>query len=152
MFTFKFPRSHYSYKGRKLERAVVVCVAILMLGFSCINYIQDVRVATLKGAATQELGTWESIDFVQSERDFNPLEKKWSGILLLKELSFLPDGRTNYPFFMWESGMLRHTGDQSEAHYFIKTISGEEFLFLEYIAGDVVQQGRLLKWYVLKRK
>lgn len=97
------------------------------------------------------VGRWESVDFVASIEQFDPATKKWRGDLALKELTFLPDGKTDKLFWTWENDILHHSGDNTDAKFVIKKISGKECLFLEWISGDVIH-GRLPpKYYVLKK-
>lgn len=97
------------------------------------------------------IGHWQSVDFVESIEQFDPSSKYWQGDFALKELTFLPDGKTDRPYWTWKDGVLHHSGDNTDAKFFIKTISGEEYLFLEWISGDVINQGLPPKYYVLRK-
>jgi hypothetical protein len=96
-------------------------------------------------------GTWESVDFVSSIEQFDPETKSWRGDLALGELTFLPDGKTDRPFWTWKEGILHHSGDNTDARFTLKTINGEEYLFLEWMSGDVLHKGLPPKYYVLKK-
>ena len=56
-------------------------------------------------------GHWESVDFVSSIEQFDPETKSWRGDLYLKELTFLPDGKTDRPFWTWKGNVLHHSGE-----------------------------------------
>lgn len=96
-------------------------------------------------------GHWTSVDFVSSIEQFDPDTKKWRGNLYLKELTFLPDGKTDHLFWTWKEEILHHSGDNTDAKFLIKRISKEEYLFLEWISGDVIHKGLPPQFYVLKK-
>ncbi len=102
-------------------------------------------------ASQDPTGSWSSVDFVSSTDQFNPEAKSWHGNLYLKELTFLPEGKTDRLFWTWEEGILHHSGDNTDAKFLIKKVSGKEYLFLEWMSGDVIQRGQPPKYYVLKR-
>jgi len=97
------------------------------------------------------IGHWQSVDFVSSSEEFHPQTKSWSEALELKELSFLPDGKTDRPYWTWEDGILHHSGDNTDAKFFIKSITEEIYLFLEWMSGDVINKGLPPGYYVLKK-
>ncbi len=98
------------------------------------------------------IGNWRSVDFVAAAADFAPGKSKARGDLFLKELAFLPGGKTPHPYWTWTRGKLYHRDDQTTAGYEIRRIGGKDYLFLEWINSEVV----LLKWkpclYVLARE
>ncbi len=96
-------------------------------------------------------GYWQSADFVSSIEQFDPETKSWRDDLYLKELTFLPEGKTDRPFWTWKNDILHHSGDDTDAKLLIKKISGEEYLFMEWMSGDVIHKGLPPKYYVLKR-
>lgn len=98
------------------------------------------------------IGHWQSVDFAESIEQFNPNQKTSSRDLYLKELTFLPDGKTDRPYWTWKDGILHHSGDNTDAKFFIKKISGVEYLFLEWMSGDVINKGLSPKYYVLKKE
>lgn len=96
-------------------------------------------------------GRWESVDFVDSIDQFSPLTKNRAGDLYLKAITFLPNGKTDRPYWTWTNGILHHSGDNTDAKLLIKKISGENYLFLEWMSGDVLSSGIPPKYYVLKQ-
>ncbi|MFA6172574.1 MAG: right-handed parallel beta-helix repeat-containing protein [Kiritimatiellales bacterium] len=96
-------------------------------------------------------GRWLSVDFVASTEQFDPQIKTCTNDLPLKEITFLPAGKTDQPWWTWKPGHLFHSGDNTDAKFFIKKISGEDCLFLEWISGDVTKKGLPPKYYVFKR-
>ncbi len=97
------------------------------------------------------VGHWVSIDFVSDIEQFDPEVKSWRGDLCLKELTFLPDGKTDRLFWTWKDGVLHHSGDNTDAKLLIKEMSGEKYLFMEWMSGDVIHKGFPPKYYVLKK-
>lgn len=97
------------------------------------------------------IGRWISIDFVETPDQFDPKTIAWGGDLFLKELTLLPDGKTDRPFWTWTNEYLIHSENYSVSKLLIKTISGEDYLFLEWISGDVTLRGQPPKYYVLKK-
>ncbi len=97
------------------------------------------------------IGRWISIDYVADIEQFDPQLKTWTNDLYLKDLSFLPDGKTDRSFWTWKNGALFHSGDQTQAELYLRKIKGKEYLFLEWISGDVIHRGQPPKYYVLKR-
>jgi hypothetical protein len=96
-------------------------------------------------------GRWACVDFVASPEQFDPKTKSWRGELTLKGLTFLPEGKTDRLFWTWEEGVLHHSGDSTDAKFFIRKIGQERYLFLEWISGDVIYRGIPPNYYVLKR-
>jgi hypothetical protein len=127
------------------------------LNFGTKQQIAEIEALGRKSSATVEpqptdlVGRWQSVDFVESIEQFNPNHKTLNRDLYLKELTFLPDGKTDRPFWSWKDGVLHHSGDNTDAKFFIKTISGEAYLFLEWISKDVIEPGFPPKLYVFKK-
>jgi len=97
-------------------------------------------------------GHWKSVDFVSSIEQFDPEAKSWRGDLDLKELTFLPDGKTDRLFWTWKNDILHHSGDNTDAKFLIKRIAGSEYLFLQWMSSDVIRRGLPPKYYVLKKE
>ncbi len=97
------------------------------------------------------VGHWVTIDFVDSVDQFNPETINWTGDLYLKSLTFQSNGQTDRSFWNWSNGILHHSGDNTDAKFFIKKISGKDYLFLEWINGDVINKCMAPKYYVLKK-
>lgn len=97
------------------------------------------------------VGRWISVDFVARPEGFMPGRKNWRGDLYLKELVFYDDGRTEGPW-LWTQGIIYHPGDKTEAKYFIKTIEKDQYLFFEWMSGDVTIRGMKPNYYVLKKE
>ena len=100
----------------------------------------------------QVLGEWISVDFVTNISDFKPDTKLFKGDLFLKEFEFKADGTTHKPFWTWTKGHVYHSGDKTDANYIIKKIGENEYLFLEWMSGDVTNKGQKPKYYVLKKR
>jgi len=98
------------------------------------------------------VGRWISIDFVTNIDDFKPEFKSFKADLYLKEFVFQPNGKTHKPFWTWTKGRVYQSGDNTTARYIIKRIGGEDYLFLEWMSGDVTIRGMKPKYYVLRRE
>jgi hypothetical protein len=107
---------------------------------------------------TKVLGEWFSIDFVDVMEKFDPNQKFWQQELFLKSLDFYNQGSVEWcvdknahrTYHQWTKGKL----DPNEAipgHYTIKSIDAIDYLFIEWISGDVTIRGQKPKYYVLTR-
>ena len=97
------------------------------------------------------LGTWTSVDFVADKEEFKPARKAWQGGLYLKELIFLPDGKSPNGWLTWTKGVVLHHGDKTASAYEIKEIGGAKYMFFEWKSGDYSIRHRKPEYYVLKK-
>jgi len=97
------------------------------------------------------IGTWKSVDFVDEMEQFNPGEKQWKGNLYLKELIFLPDGKTFKPWWTWTKGMVFHSGSKTASKYILKDIEDSTYMFFEWKSGDYTIRHMKPAYYVLKK-
>ncbi|MBU2572759.1 MAG: hypothetical protein KKH28_01610 [Elusimicrobia bacterium] len=100
----------------------------------------------------QVVGSWESVDFVESPEKFDPTAKTWAGDLYLKEMTFRAGGKGGKPWWTWTKGVVMHSGDKTASGYTIKEIQGRKYLFFEWKSGDYVFRGAKPYYYVLKKK
>ncbi|MBA7669216.1 hypothetical protein ES703_77344 [subsurface metagenome] len=103
---------------------------------------------------SQVIGTWKSVDFVGEIKQFKVGEKQWKGRggeLYLKELIFLPNGRTFKPWLTWTKGLVFHSGDKTASKYTLKNIEGSAYMFYEWKSGDYTIRHRKPSYYVLKK-
>ena len=103
---------------------------------------------------SQITGTWKSVDFVGEIQQFKVGEKQWEGRggdLYLKELIFLPQGRTFKPWWTWTKGLVFHSGDKTASRYTLKDIEGSTYMFFEWKSGDYTIRHRKPLYYVLKK-
>ncbi|MBI5095716.1 MAG: hypothetical protein HZB26_25190 [Candidatus Hydrogenedentes bacterium] len=96
------------------------------------------------------IGSWTSVDYVQTIEEFVPGKKAFSGDLFLKELQVKPDGRTSGPW-RWSKGIVWRPGDQVRGKYTVKTMNNTQFLFMEWINGDVTNRGKAPWFYVMTK-
>ncbi len=96
------------------------------------------------------IGSWKSVDFVREIDDFNPAQPQWKD-LFLKELVFLPEGKTFRPWWTWTKGMIFHSGDHTAGGYTLKDINGSTYMFFEWKSGDYVIRHQKPMYYVLKK-
>ncbi|MFH1883099.1 MAG: hypothetical protein ABIL62_10360, partial [Planctomycetota bacterium] len=101
---------------------------------------------------SQVIGTWKSVDFVSEMEEFKAGEKQWEGReLYLKELIFLPNGKTTENWRTWTKGLVFHSGDKTASKYTIKKIKGSTYMFFEWKSGDYTMRYRKPSYYVLKK-
>ncbi|MHC4461499.1 MAG: hypothetical protein ACYS6W_16830 [Planctomycetota bacterium] len=97
------------------------------------------------------IGRWRSVDLVKNINDFKPGVKSFKGELYLKEFVFAADGKTHKPFWTWSKGRVFHSGDKTTARYIVMNIENADYLFLEWMSGDVTIRGKKPRYYVLKK-
>lgn len=97
------------------------------------------------------IGTWKSVDLVREMKHFKAGRKSWRGDLYLKELIFLPQGRTFKPWWTWTKGMVFHAGDKTASEYTIKDLAGSTYMFYQWKSGDYTIRHRKPAYYVLKK-
>ncbi|MDH3981586.1 MAG: hypothetical protein OES84_01655 [Kiritimatiellaceae bacterium] len=117
-------------------------------------YEDRLKPATTKALAADQspiIGKWTAIDFVSSVSEFNPTHTNWEGELELKSIQFFVDGKTDKPWWTWKDNRLLHSVDQSEAELLIVTVNQSEYLFMEWISGDVLINKEKPQYYVFKR-
>ena len=98
------------------------------------------------------MGTWKSVDFVKSKADFIPGKKSWPGDLYLKEFTFNKKGETQNEAFTWTKGSVHFTEWNLDGTYEVRKINGVEYLFLEWISGDVAKRGAKASYYVFTKE
>lgn len=97
------------------------------------------------------IGAWHSVDFVAKPELFSPAKRAWGGDLFLKELVFLPEGKSPNGWLTWTKGVLMHHGDKTASRYQIRELNGEKYLFFEWKSGDYTIRHRAPEYYVLKK-
>lgn len=97
------------------------------------------------------IGTWKSVDFVDSPEEFKPDEQNFKGDLFLKELVISDNGETSLAW-SWTKGLLLHSGDKTASKYTIKKIDGATFMFLQWKSGDYTIRHMEPKYYVLRKE
>lgn len=98
------------------------------------------------------LGSWASVDFVDTPEEFSPGKKSWPEGLYLKELVFLPGGKTTGGWLTWTRGVVMHRSDKTASHYEIKELKGAKYMFFEWKSGDYTIRHRKPSYYVLKKQ
>ena len=104
------------------------------------------------------VGQWQTVDFVKTIDQFDPSSKSFKGDLFLIQLDFEKSGTvigSNKNEAEYEQSWTKGKVDPDSeypAHYFIKKIKGINYLFFEWISGDVTERGEKPCYYVLKKK
>lgn len=96
------------------------------------------------------IGTWCSVDYVSSINQFTPGQRKWKGDLYLSDITFSPGG-IGSGAWRWSKGCLWAGGDRNLCKYEISEVAGKEYMFLEWVNGDVIYRGAKPSYYVLVR-
>ncbi len=100
------------------------------------------------------IGIWKSVDFVREMEEFKDSEKQWEhgeSRPYLKELIFLPNGKTPKNWRTWTKGLVFHSGDKTASKYTIKKIKGSTFMFFEWKRDSYTIGYMKPKYYVLKK-
>jgi bla regulator protein blaR1 len=95
------------------------------------------------------LGHWKAVDFVAVAKDFSPNARQWKDELYLKELTFLPGGKTPGPW-SWSKGVIMHPGDKTASRYEIRNMDGAKYMFFEWKSGDYTMRHIRPLLYVLR--
>lgn len=96
-------------------------------------------------------GGWISVDFVSAIDHFVPGQRQWKGgELFLKNLLFYAEGKGAFGW-CWSKGWAWFQEEAVPGKYEIRAIDGKDYLFLEWINGDVTIRGEKPSFYVLER-
>ena len=100
------------------------------------------------------IGTWKTVDFVREMEDFKDPEKQWEhgeDRPYLKQLIFLPNGKTTDNQRTWTKGLIFHSGKKTASKYTIKKIKGKTFMFFEWKNDSYTIGYMKTKYYILKK-
>ncbi|MCE5187339.1 MAG: hypothetical protein LLF76_14565 [Planctomycetaceae bacterium] len=102
-------------------------------------------------------GTWTTVDFVKTIDDFTPDQKRWQDDPFLLEMQFKKDGtyhakdKDKEYSGVWTKGKV-NPDLRRPAAYEICNIGGKDYLFYEWISGDVTIRGMKPWYYVLVKQ
>jgi DNA-binding transcriptional MerR regulator len=107
-------------------------------------------------------GIWGVVDFVKDIEHFNPNYQSWKDKLFLSKAIFMKNGEMltinskgeTYLKNSWTKNYFTvlFEGTSVLANYYIKQIEFKNYLFLEWISGDVVYGKRKPCFYVLVKQ
>ena len=98
------------------------------------------------------IGKWRSVDFVKTPEQFSPGTRQWKGgELFLKELVFLPGGKTTNSRRTWTKGLVLSSSSKTASRYILKEMGGSTYMFFEWKSGDYTLRGMKPHYYVLKK-
>ncbi|UCC97651.1 MAG: hypothetical protein JSW66_17625 [Phycisphaerales bacterium] len=101
----------------------------------------------------QVVGTWKSVDFVETPEEFTPGEGRWTADrLFLKELVFRPGGETPHSCKRWTRGLLLNSSSKTASRYILREIGGITYMFFEWKSGDYTLRHRDPCYYVLRKE
>ena len=98
------------------------------------------------------IGVWKSVGFVNSMEEFDPTKKKQPGKLLLKQLTFQPNGKTDHPPWHWTRGVVISPDAVTASKYVLKGVGDRTYLFLEWKSGDYTIRWEKPAYYVLVKQ
>lgn len=98
------------------------------------------------------LGRWVSVAYVEAQGDFDPGDPQPQSELYFRGLEFRPGGATDLPTETWTRGFVISPADRTASKYEIKRLDGEEYLFMEWKAGDYIQRDMAPGYYVMVRE
>ncbi len=105
---------------------------------------------------TNPVGRWKTVDFVETIEQFDPKHKSITMEPFLRGLAFLKTGTVwqifeeNRQKTQWRGNTVDYDSEYP-AHFSIKRINENDYLFMEWISGDVTERGQKPKYYVLKK-
>jgi bla regulator protein BlaR1 len=138
---------------RRVYIARIFIVILIVSGCASLQPKRNVDNIDLPFVNDPEIiGTWKSVDFVETIEQFDPERRQWKDDLLLKEMIFFEDGKTFKPFWTWTKGIIIHHGDKTASQYLIKDIKGATYLFFEWKSGDYIIRQMPPSYYVLKKE
>jgi hypothetical protein len=104
------------------------------------------------------LGKWIAVDYVPKTDDFVPDQRQYKKTLILRALQFIEPSTVYWSF---NNNVVKQTsfGEAAietvngySARYTIKTLEGQDYLFVDWMTVDVIE-GKQSAWrYVLKRE
>lgn len=101
------------------------------------------------------IGTWNTIDFVSDPLLFDP-EKKAAASLYMNSVTFRENGVFMYgspggSYLYWTKGLVIHKNDKTASRYFIATVGGKPYLFMEWKSGDYTYRNMEPSYYVFTK-
>jgi len=117
-----------------------------------VPYVADDRV----------LGEWETVDIVRDPTKFDSKKTYWQGDFWIVDMQFFPRGDCKqtrrhsgglyHNGLKYSAGVILDRGPQFAQHYEIITQNGEQYLIMEHKSGDYSHTGKVLCYYVFKKK
>ena len=98
------------------------------------------------------IGKWISVDCIKDPSLFTVGKKNSRKELYLKELTFLPEGKTTEKLKTWTKGVVIHHKEKTAGAYEIKEINKNKYMFFEWKSGDYTILRQKPKYYVLKKE
>ncbi|MBU2530426.1 MAG: hypothetical protein KKD35_05245 [Elusimicrobia bacterium] len=135
--------------NKKIMIMFLALIPLGILGCSEKRTVDNIDLPFINDPAV--IGKWITVDFVKEPSLFKIGVKSFKGDLYLKELTFLPDGKTTKSWWTWTKGVLIHSGDKTASVYKIKEINKNEYMFLEWKSGDYTIRHKKPEYYILKK-
>ena len=134
------------------KKIMIMFLALIPLGiFGCQKRIVDnIDLPFVNDPAV--IGKWTSVDFVKEPSLFTLGAKRVKEDFYLKELTFLPEGKTTEKLKTWTKGVVIHHKEKTANAYTIKEINKNKYMFLEWKSGDYTIRHQKPQYYVLKKE
>lgn len=118
---------------------------------------QTPTIEPLTIAEPSVIGQWVAVDYVKIVESFDPDQLQYKKNLLLKAMNFTSSGAVYWHF---GNGTVKQTTFDDTiaqsvtghpANFSLKTVKGQDYLFIEWITLSVTKKGQMPCYYVLKR-
>lgn len=112
-------------------------------------------------ADEQVIGEWETVDCVRDPRDFCSEQRYWQGDLWIVDMKFYSrvcsqtrrhNGMLYQKGLKYSAGVVLDDEMGYAQHYQIHTEQGVDYLIMEHKSGDYSHTGKVLCYYVFKKK
>lgn len=103
------------------------------------------------------VGKWTVVDFVEQIENFNPKQRSLNSLPPLRKLYFEADGTVWWIYKDNFKAQKSWSGDAVDyepsfpAHFKVLRINDKDYLFIEWISGDVTIRGQKPCYYVLRK-
>lgn len=103
------------------------------------------------------IGKWSVVDFVEQIEQFDPKQRSLNSLPPLRKLYFQTDGTVWWIYKdkfkqkkVWSGDAVDYEPSYP-AHFTIRKINDKDYMFMEWISGDVTIRGENPRYYVLKK-
>lgn len=141
--------------------ALITLLTVFTVGFASYGIMRTVDNTDYPFVDDQMvIGKWQSVDFVNETKQFDPNERAYKDELYLTEFAFInggdmlasfEGGNLAYISPNWTKGLILDKQDKTASKYEIKDIDGQTYMFLEWKSGDYTFRGLDPQYYVMKK-
>lgn len=140
--------------------SIVGLLALSVGGFATAKLVQTDNVDYEFVNDPALVGQWQAVDFVKNPEDFKINVRQYSEELYINNLVFTSKGGSLVDIggsalapggLSFTKDHILHVGDKTDSKYNIKTIEGQEYLFMEWKSGDYIFRFEKPSYYILKK-